>query len=54
VESQAASALKLANHYIEQNKPDLARERLEMILSKFPDTDAAKTAKQLLKTLGKS
>jgi len=50
-EAQAASALRLAKYYIENKKPDKAKEKLEMILKNYPKTEAAKEAAKLLKDL---
>jgi hypothetical protein len=48
---EAAGLLRLANHYLDKNELDKGREQLEKIVAKFPDTDAAKTARQMLKNM---
>jgi hypothetical protein len=50
-QTEAASLLLLANHYLDKNQPEKAREQLEKIVAKFPDTDAAKRAKSMLKSM---
>jgi hypothetical protein len=52
-ERQAASKLKLAKLLLEEGKPEDAREYLEQILSRWPQTAAAAEAKKLLADLKK-
>ena len=49
--SRRNSALKLAQYYLENKKPDRAKEKLEYILKKFPQTEAAKEAAKLMKEI---
>ncbi|MBY0526211.1 MAG: hypothetical protein K2R98_22645 [Gemmataceae bacterium] len=50
-EAQAEKALKLATYYLDTNQPAQAREKLQMILDKFPKTASAKTARKMLRDL---
>lgn len=50
-EQQAARRLRLAKDILKDGKKERAKERLEDIVSKFPDTKAAEEARQLLKEL---
>jgi len=53
-EKQAASTLRLAQYYLDNKQPEQAREKLQVILHKFPDTEAARTARKLMTQLGSS
>jgi hypothetical protein len=46
--SEAQHLLKMAQMYIDNQQPDLAREKLNQIIQQYPDDPAAQTAKQLL------
>jgi hypothetical protein len=50
--SEAQHLLSLARLYIDNNHPELARPRLQMILDRYPNDPAAAQAKQLLDQLG--
>jgi predicted esterase len=50
-EKAAAAALSLAQNYVTANRPDLARAKLQALISKYPGTAAAAKAAQQLKTL---
>jgi hypothetical protein len=52
-EQAAASKLRLAQDLIAEGKTSLARTRLEQLIEKYPDTKAAKKAKDALEGLGK-
>ena len=52
-ERQARSKLKYAKFFIEEKEYKTARDYLEQILKRFPETEAAKEAKELLKQLKK-
>lgn len=52
-ETTAASRLRLAKELAKQGKRDSARERYEDIIEQFPNTKAAREAKELLEKLGK-
>ncbi len=47
-EEEATKTLNLARYYIDNKKPDRAKEKLQLILDKYPQTDAAKAAKKLM------
>jgi hypothetical protein len=51
LEEEAATTLRLAQYYLKNKKADQAREKLQLILSKYPKTEAAKTAAKLLKDM---
>ncbi len=51
LESQAEKELKLASYYLERNRVQDARDKLFQILKKYPDTEAAKAARKMLKDL---
>ena len=50
-EQQAALKLRLAKDVLKDGKKARAKERLEDIVAKFPDTKAAEEARQILKDL---
>jgi hypothetical protein len=50
-EADAADLLRLAQYYLSNNKPDPAREKLQLIVEKYPQTEAARTARQLLREM---
>jgi len=50
-EAQAASELKLAQYYLKQQRDREAEDKLRLIVEKYPDTEAAKTATALLMKL---
>jgi hypothetical protein len=50
-EQQAARKLQLAKEILKDGKKERAKERLEDIVAKFPDTKAAEEARQLLKEM---
>jgi hypothetical protein len=50
-EADAAEILRLARYYIRHDKTDQAREKLTLIVEKYPQTEAARTARQLLREL---
>lgn len=47
-EKQAQKELAMAQNYLANNRPDLARSRLQKIVATYPDTVAAKNARALL------
>jgi hypothetical protein len=47
-EGEAARALRLARYYLENNKPDQARAKLQLVLDRYPRSTAATEAKELL------
>ena len=49
--ARAASMLRMARNFLQNKRPDLARTHLERLLKQYPDTDAAKEARELLKTI---
>ena len=49
-EKEAASKLKMAKQFLNR-KPDTAKERLEAIISDYPETQAAEEAKGLLENI---
>jgi hypothetical protein len=50
-EKQAANELRLATYFLEQNRRQDAKDKLNLILKKYPDTDAAKKAQKMLKDI---
>jgi thiol-disulfide isomerase/thioredoxin len=52
-EKPAQAMLSLANSYISIKRPDRAAEKLGELIQKYPDTQAAQKAKQLLADLNK-
>jgi TolA-binding protein len=52
-EKLAESKLEMAQWFLEQQKTDIARRRLEEIIELYPESDASGTARQMLKSLGK-
>jgi TolA-binding protein len=50
-EQQAALKLRLAKDILKDGKKERAKERLQDIVDKFPDTKAAEEARQLLKDI---
>jgi TolA-binding protein len=52
-EKDAATALQLAQELLRANKKAKAIERLEKIISAYPNTQAAKKAGEMLKTIDK-
>jgi thiol-disulfide isomerase/thioredoxin len=52
-DKQAYAMLALANSYIANKRPDRAAEKLTLLIEKYPNTPAAKTAKELLAQLDK-
>jgi hypothetical protein len=50
-EVEAANELKLANAFLDMGKVTEAKNKLNLIVSKYPDTEAARTARRLLKNL---
>lgn len=51
LESQAEKDLQLAMDYLKRNRVQDARDKLFQILKKYPDTEAAKSARKMLKDL---
>jgi len=47
-EGEAARALRLARYYLENNKPDQARAKLQLVLDRYPRSTAETEAKELL------
>lgn len=54
VEAEAAKALRLANYYLDRERLPDAKAQLKLILQKYRDTEAARTAQKLLKDLERS
>ena len=52
-EKLAESKLEMAQWFLEQQKTDIARRRLQEIVELFPESDASGKARQMLKTLGR-
>jgi hypothetical protein len=50
-EMHAANELRLAAYYLEVNRRQDAKDKLNLILKKFPDTKAAEKAREMLKNL---
>jgi len=51
IEEEAATLLKLAQYYVDNKKADRARDKLTQLLDKFPQTEAAKAGRQLMRDL---
>ena len=51
VETHAANELRLAAYYLEVNRRQDAKDKLNLILKKFPETKAAEKAREMLKNL---
>ena len=47
-EALAGTELRLASTYLQMNRRQDAKDKLNLILKKFPDTDAAKKAREML------
>jgi hypothetical protein len=50
-ETHAANELRLAMYYLERNRRQDAKDKLNLILKKYPDTEAARKAQKMLKDL---
>lgn len=53
LEVKAASLLRAARQWIAEGDPELARRRLNELLKSYPDTAAAKDAREVLRSLSK-
>ena len=51
IETHAANELRLAAYYLEVNRRQDAKDKLNLILKKFPETKAAEKAREMLKNL---
>lgn len=51
IETHAANELRLASYYLEVNRRQDAKDKLNLILKKFPETKAAEKAREMLKNL---
>jgi len=52
-EKLASSQIEMAELFLAQGKDEIARRRLEQILSEWPEASSAETAKTMLKKLAK-
>lgn len=52
-EKLAESKLEMAQWFLEQEKTDIARRRLQEIVELFPESDASGKARQMLKTFSR-